>query len=85
MVNQLGHSIYRNVDAEATLALPENAGKLVYMYALGTFNVTTGTGSTDPTGIDAEASMANGAHIIFSDTNDSSKDFHERTVAALKK
>lgn len=79
---QLGYSVYRNVDKEATEALEENAGKLVYNYALGTEDVE---GTTDPSGIDAEASMKNGAHIIFSDTNDSSKDFHQRKQASLKK
>ncbi|MBP5626521.1 MAG: DUF4876 domain-containing protein, partial [Bacteroidales bacterium] len=80
--NNLGYSVYRNVDKEATEALEENAGKLVYNYAGGTADVE---GSTDPSGIDAEASIAAGAHIIYSDTNDSSKDFHQRKVASLKK
>ena len=35
LTNQLGHVLYRNVDKEATEALPENAGKLVYGYSLG--------------------------------------------------
>ena len=73
ITNNQGHSIYRNVDKEATEALEENADKLVRGYA------------GDPSGIDAEASIAAGAHIIFSDTNDSGKDFHEREVASLKK
>ena len=80
--NNLGYSVYRNVDKEATEALEENAGKLVYNYAGGTADVE---GSTDPSGIDAEASIAAGAHIIYSDTNDSAKDFHQRKVASLKK
>lgn len=67
-----GHSVYRNVDKEATLALPENAGKLVYGYG------------EDPSGIDAEASIKNGAHIFFADTNNSSNDFHEREKCALR-
>lgn len=78
--NQKGHSIYRNVDKEATEALEENAGKLVYNYAGGFV-----ADKTDPSGIDAEASIANGAHIVYSDTNASNKDFHERTTASLKK
>ena len=82
MTNNQGHSIYRNVDKEATEALAENSGKLVYNYAGGT---EAEEGSTDPSGIDAEASIANGAHIIYSDTNDSAKDFHQRKVASLKK
>lgn len=84
LTNALGHTIYRNVDKEATEALPENAGKLVYNYAGGTYDAATNAGSTDPSGIDAEASIAAGAHIIYSDTNDSSKDFHERAVASIK-
>ena len=78
LTNQLGHSLYRNVDKEATEALPENSGKLVYNYALGVDN------STDPSGIDAEASMKNGAHIIFLDTNNSTNDFHERQKCSLR-
>lgn len=85
LTNNLGHTVYRNVDKEATEALPENAGKLVYDYAGGTYDEAAGTGSTDPSKIDAEASIAAGAHIIYSDTNDSGKDFHERKVQSLKK
>ena len=82
MTAQIGYSIYRNVDKEATEALPENEGKLVYDYSLGT--VEEG-GSTDPSGIDAEASIANGAHIVYLQTNSSEKDFHQRKIASLKK
>ena len=82
--NNLGHTVYRNVDKEATEALPENAGKLVYNYAGGTYDEAAGTGSTDPSGIDAEASIKAGAHILYSDTNDSGKDFHERKVQSIK-
>jgi len=78
LTNKLGHVLYRNVDKEQTEALSENAGKLVYNYALGVDN------STDPSGIDAEASMKNGAHIIFQDTNNSSNDFHERMKCSLR-
>lgn len=82
ITNNQGYSVYRNVDKASTEALPENAGKLVYDYALGTTDVE---GSTDPSGIDAEASIANGAHIIYSQTNNSTNDFHQRKVASLKK
>ena len=78
LTNYLGHSLYRNVDNAATEALSENAGKLVYNYALGVDD------STDPSGIDAEASMKNGAHIIFQDNNNSSEDFHERQKCSLR-
>ena len=78
LTNKLGHTIYRNVDKAATEALAENAGKLVYDYALGV------DGSTDPSGIDAEASMKNGAHIVYMDTNNSTNDFHERQKCSLR-
>ena len=79
MTNKKGHTLYRNVNREAVEALPENEGKLVYGYALGT------DGSTDPSGIDAEASLANGAHIVYQDTNNSTNDFHERQLCSLRK
>ena len=78
LTNQLGHTVYRNVDKEATEALAENVGKLVYDYALGVDE------STDPSGIDAEASMKNGAHIVYMDTNNSTNDFHERQKCSLR-
>jgi len=78
LTNYLGHSLYRNVDKEATEALPENSGKLVYGYELGVDE------STDPSGIDAEASMKNGAHIIYQDLNNSTEDFHERQKCSLR-
>lgn len=70
--NQKGYSVYRNVDKEATMAIAENDGKIVTGYA------------DDPSGIDAEASIAKGAKIVYSDTNDSGKDFHQRTLVSLK-
>ena len=78
LTNYMGHTVYRNVDKQATEALPENSGKLVYGYALGY------DGSTDPSGIDAEASMKKGAHIVYLDTNNSTTDFHERQKCSLK-
>ncbi len=78
-----GYSIYRNVDKEATEALADNEGKIVYGYSLGTTDYK-GAQSTDPSGIDAEASIRNGAHIVYSDTNNSSNDFHQRAKASLK-
>ena len=78
LTNYLGHVVYRNVDKEATEALAENAGKLVYNYSLGVGE------STDPSGIDAEASMKNGAHIVFQDFNNSTEDFHERLKCSLR-
>lgn len=72
LTNKLGYTVYRNVDKAATEALPENAGLLVTGYA------------DDPSGIDAEASIKAGAHIIYSDTNNSETDFHIRKVSSLK-
>jgi hypothetical protein len=78
LTNYKGHSLYRNVNQAATEALPENAGKLVYNYTLGV------NGTTDPSGIDAEASLRQGAHIIYQDTNHSTNDFHEREKCSLR-
>jgi len=80
--NTYGYTLYRNVDKEATEALVENAGKIVYNYSGGTTDLVDG--STDPSGIDAEASIANGARIIYSDTNSSTNDFHQRAKASLR-
>lgn len=79
MTNKKGHSLYRNVDQQATEALLENKGLLVYNYVLGVGN------STDPSGIDAEASIKNGAHIIYQNTNNATNDFHERQLCSLRK
>lgn len=75
MTSKLGHTLYRNVDKTATEALPENEGKLVTGYTLG----------NDASGIDAEASLAAGARIIFLDSNNSTNDFHQRSQQALRK
>jgi hypothetical protein len=82
LTNALGHTLYRNVDKAATEAITSNAGKLVYNYALGTDNLENGT--TDPSGIDAEASIKNGARIIYKETNNSTNDFHQRAKASLR-
>ena len=72
LTNKLGHTLYRNVDKEETEAMAENAGRLVYGYA------------DDPSGIDAEASIKKGAHIMYLDWNDSANDFHERQKCSLR-
>ena len=77
LTGDYGYSLYRNVDKAATEALEMNQGKLVYGYSLG-------QDSTDPSGIDAEASLKNGARIIYQDTNNSSRDFHQRSKASLR-
>lgn len=76
-----GYTLYRNVDKEATEAIAENAGKIVYNYLLGT---TAENGTIDPSGIDAEASIKLGARIIYADSNNSSNDFHQRARASIK-
>lgn len=76
----LGYTQYRNVDKNATEAIAGNAGKLVYDYA-----GAVSEDDTDPSGIDAEASIANGAKIVYMDTNNSANDFHQRKVSSLKK
>lgn len=78
LTNYQGHSLYRNVDQTATESIAENEGKLVYNYALGV------DGSTDPSGIDVEASLQRGARIVYQDTNNSSNDFHERRQCSLR-
>lgn len=75
---RMGYTLYRNVDKAATEAITENKGKLVYNYNGGTES------STDPSGIDAEASLKNGARIVYQDTNNSSKDFHQRNKSSLR-
>ncbi len=79
-INSKGYSLYRNVNAEATLAIPQNAGKIIYGYDLGTTSIG---GSADPSGINAEASIRNGARIVYQDTNNSTNDVHLRLKAFL--
>jgi len=81
-INGNGYTLYRNVDKEATEAIKTNSGKLVYSYSGGTTDQTDGT--TDTSGIDAEASIKNGARIIYKDTNSSTNDFHQRKKASLR-
>ncbi|MDQ8006587.1 MAG: DUF4876 domain-containing protein [Pedobacter sp.] len=80
-VNGNGYSLYRNVDEQATKAIAGNEQKLVHNYQFGT---TAVGGTTDPSGIDAEASIRNGARIIYKDTNNSTNDFHLRSRASLR-
>lgn len=77
------HSLYRNVDLEATLAIEGNKDLLVYGYTGGTADEEYGT--TDPSGVDAEASIKKGAKIVFKDTNNSANDFHQRAKSTLTK
>lgn len=80
--NQQGYSLYRNVDKEATEAIEGNEGKLVYSYTMGTD--LDGTVSSDPSTIDAEASIKQGARIVYMDSNNSTNDFHQRKEASLR-
>ena len=73
-----GYSLYRNVDKAATEAIAENAGKLVYGYADAV------EGTTEPSDIDAAASIKNGAKIVYLDTDNSTADFHTRSDWSLK-
>ncbi len=82
--NRKEYSIYRNVDEAATKAIAGNEAKLKYGYSLGTVAQETTGGTTDPSGIDAEASIANGARIIYKDTNNSTNDAHLRSKASLR-
>jgi hypothetical protein len=75
--NSFGYTLYRNVDKARTEAIIANAGKLVYDYTLG-------MGDGDPSGIDAEASIKNGAYIIYKDSNNATTDFHQRSRASLR-
>jgi len=88
LFNAQGFTLYRNVDKAATEAIPENEGKIVYGYSLGTQGVTIGeaviNGTTDSSGIDAEASIKQGARIVYKNTNNSSNDFHQRSRASLR-
>lgn len=81
-INNVGYTLYRNVDKTATEALAGNSGKLVYSYTGGTTDQPDGT--TDPSGINAEASAKNGARIIFKDTNSTTNDFHQRNKSSLR-
>lgn len=73
-----GYSAYRNVDQKATEALYKNANKLVYGYDQEV------EGAKETSGIDAAASLKNGAKIIYKDTNNSTTDFHVRSDWSLK-
>lgn len=76
--SSLGYSAYRNVDQEATEAIKDNEGKLVYGYDQAV------EGTQDASGIDAAASIKNGAKIVYKDTNNSTDDFHLRATWSLK-
>ena len=73
-----GYSLYRNVDKAATEAIAANAGKLVYGYDQAVED------TEDASGIDAAASIKNGAKIVYQDTDNSSNDFHTRADWSLK-
>jgi len=72
LTNKLGHTLYRNVDKDATLKIEGNGDLIVYGY------------SADASGIDAEASLKKGAKIVYQDNNNSSTDFFEREKCSLR-
>jgi hypothetical protein len=72
------YSAYRNVDQKATEAIADNAGKLVFGYDQAVED------TQDASGIDAAASLKNGAKIVYMDTNNSTADFHLRKAWSLK-
>ncbi|MDR3236594.1 MAG: DUF4876 domain-containing protein [Prevotellaceae bacterium] len=84
LTNAQGYTLYRNVDKQATEAITANTGKLVYNYNLGTEGIDGVDGTTDPSGIDAEASIKNGARIVYKDSNNATNDFHQRRKSSLR-
>ena len=72
------YSAYRNVNQKVTESLKGNKEKLVYGYDQAV------EGTQDASGIDAAASLKNGAKIIYMDTNNSTADFHLRKGWSLK-
>lgn len=80
--NGYGYTVYRNVDKNATEAMADNDGLIVYNYTGGTEGLVDG--STDDSGIDAEASITKGAKVVYKNTNNSSNDFHQRVSASIK-
>jgi len=80
---QYGFSVHRNVDVEATTAIPGNAELLVYGLPAAQ-DQGSGVVAADPSGINAVASQRQGAIIIYQDTNNSSHDLYERYQASLR-
>ena len=83
LTNTFGYSLHRNVDAAATKAIVGNEALLVYGVP-STPDASQGVVVADPSGINAEASVRQGAFIIYQDTNNSTNDFFERYQASLR-
>ncbi len=83
LTNSYGYSVHRNIDVDATMAITGNAERLVYGLP-ATPDASQGVVPADPSGINAEASVKQGAFIIYQDTNNSSNDFFERYQASLR-
>lgn len=81
--NKQGYTVHRVVDVEATKAIEGNEAKLV-MGLKAAPDEAAGVVKVDPSGIDAKASAANGAKIIYKDTNNSTNDFFERYQSSLR-
>ena len=83
LTNTFGYSLHRNVDVAATKAIVGNEALLVYGVP-ATPDASQGVVGADPSGINAEASVRQGAFIIYQDTNNSTNDFFERYQASLR-
>lgn len=83
LTNTFGYSLHRNVDVAATKAIAGNEALLAYGLP-ETPDTSLGVVPADPSGINAEASVRQGAFIIYQDTNNSSNDFFERYQASLR-
>lgn len=83
MTNKQGYTVHRVVDLEATKAIEGNEALLVTGLT-ATPDEADGVVTCDPNGIDAKASAAKGAKIIYKDTNNSTNDFFERYQSSLR-
>ena len=81
--NKKGFTVHRVVDVEATKAIEGNETLLVTGLTAAD-DQADGVVTVDPSGIDAKASVANGAKIIYKDTNNSTNDFFERYQSSLR-
>lgn len=81
--NKKGFTVHRIIDVEATKAIEGNEALLVSGLKAAD-DQADGVVNVDPSGIDAKASAAKGAKIIYQDTNNSTKDFFERYQSSLR-
>lgn len=83
MTNKKGFTVHRVIDVEATKAIEGNESLLVKGLTPAD-DQSEGVVTADPSGIDAKASAANGAKIVYKDTNNSTNDFFERYQSSLR-